>query len=178
MVVRKEIEIDYAHCLPDHYSFCNQLHGHRAKISATVKGNIVDKVGDSSHGMVLDFIDLKSILMEEIHKRLDHGFAVWKDDTNGVLVEAFVPSKEANPSGAPMKVRISTLDFVRARNQKYVVLDMPPTAEVLTKWAFGVVYKALMLKHPESSFYLEQISWNETPTSQATYTFDDYQANR
>lgn len=108
--VTKSIELDYGHTLPNHMGFCNQFHGHRARIEATVEGPIVSAVG-SSQGMVYDFKDLKAVMMREIHDVLDHGFAVWK------------ASKEDR-------------EFIQKRNTKVLVTEEPPTAEYLAIWAF------------------------------------------
>jgi len=47
MQISRKIEIDYGHTLPNHYSFCNQLHGHRGVIVATIEGPVVTEKGDS-----------------------------------------------------------------------------------------------------------------------------------
>ena len=64
MEVTKRIELDYGHTLPKHYSFCSQIHGHRAYIDATVEGTMLKKENDSSQGMVLDFKFMKEIMMK------------------------------------------------------------------------------------------------------------------
>ena len=79
-IVSRSIDIDYGHTLPNHFSFCNEIHGHRAKIVMCVEGNISKTKAASDEGMVLDFKILKDLLIEVIHNRLDHGFAIWKKD--------------------------------------------------------------------------------------------------
>lgn len=138
--VTKEIGIDYGHTLPDHYSFCNQLHGHRARVLATVTGPIAGAENPSSRGMVFDFKILGELLKDEIHERLDHGFAVWKDDKKD-------------------------LDFVLQRNTKVLVTDEPPTAEYLAKWAAEILISKL-----PTGITLTKLEWYETPNSHATYT--------
>jgi len=109
--VSKEIQLDYGHTLPNHFSYCNQFHGHRARVVAHVEGEICTKPGDSSEGMVMDFRFLKQALMSFVHDKLDHGFAIWKDD----------PDR----------------DFIIRRNERFIITDKPPTAEYLAQWAFG-----------------------------------------
>lgn len=140
MYVTKSIELDYGHTLPNHYSFCNQLHGHRATIEATVAGDISEKEGDSSQGMVLDFKFLKDVMMRNIHDILDHGFAVWKNDQED-------------------------LDYVIKRNTRVLITDAPPTAEHLAKWAYGQIMPEI-----PNGLKLHKVKWYETPTSFATYT--------
>ena len=62
MKISKRIELDYGHTLPNHYSFCNQIHGHRAFVVAEVEGDVNKSRGTSGEGMVLDFKFLKEII--------------------------------------------------------------------------------------------------------------------
>jgi len=153
MLVAKQIEFDYGHTLPNHYGFCNQLHGHRGRVVVVVKGDIVQE--GSSEGMVVDFKFLKKLLMENIHDVLDHGFAVWEKDTRPITV----PLLEAEGF-----VRISTLDFIKGRNKKVLVTKEPPTAEYLAKWC----WQQLASKLPEG-VELVKIVFYETPNSWAIY---------
>jgi len=139
MQIKKEIGVDYGHTLPNHFSFCSQIHGHRARVIAIVEGAVNQDHGSSSQGMLLDFKFLKEAMMTEIHEILDHGFAVWGQDTEDV-------------------------PFITKRNKKYLLTDEPPTAEYLAKWAF---YQ-LLPKIPEN-IKLISVEWFETPTSSATY---------
>ncbi|HCD36481.1 MAG TPA: 6-carboxytetrahydropterin synthase [Chlorobium sp.] len=139
MQISRKIEIDYGHTLPNHYSFCNQLHGHRGVIVATVEGPVVAETGDSREGMVMDFKFLKDIMVERIHNKLDHGFAVWKDDHED-------------------------LEFILKRNTRVLVTDEPPTAEFLAKWAFGQIKN-----HLPEAVTLTNLRWYETPNNWADY---------
>jgi 6-pyruvoyltetrahydropterin/6-carboxytetrahydropterin synthase len=144
MEITKTIELDYGHTLPAHFGFCSQLHGHRAKVLATVEGELNKVKGDSSQGMVLDFGVLKQVMVDRIHSFLDHGFAVWKDDTDD-------------------------LAFIIKRNRRILITEEPPTAEYLAGWAFKQIVDYLP---PELK--LKQVVWYETPNSYATYTFNDW----
>lgn len=143
MEVTKRIEVDYGHTLPRHYSFCSQIHGHRAFIDATIEGKINKTENDSSQGMVVDFKLLKEIMMNNIHDILDHGFAVWEKDE---------VDKE----------------FILKRNTKFLVTKEPPTAEYLAKWAFYQIDDKL-----PDEIILKSVKWYETPSSYAEYTIDD-----
>lgn len=139
MRITKRIELDYGHTLPNHYSFCSQLHGHRGFVVAVVEGEVNAVSGDSSEGMVLDFKFLKEAMMRDIHGALDHGFAVWVKDEQD-------------------------LEFVKRRNTKYLVTPEPPTAEYLAKWA----YQQLQPSIP-AGLRLVEVHWYETPSSVAVY---------
>ena len=139
MRITKRIELDYGHTLPQHYSFCSQLHGHRGRIEAVVDGELNVKEGDSSQGMVLDFGILKQIMMDEVHAKLDHAFAVWINDT-------------------------ADLEFIKTRNTRYLITPVPPTAEYLAQWSYEVI--AARLPADMSLLY---VRWYETPNSWADY---------
>lgn len=139
IIICRRIELDYGHTLPNHYSFCNQIHGHRAVIEAYVSGEVNTTPGDSSEGMVLDFSILKKLMMEHIHGVLDHGFAVWDQDAEDRA-------------------------FIEQRNSKVLVTPQPPTAEYLAEWAFHQVGP-----HLPQDIALERIVWWETPNSRAVY---------
>lgn len=140
MLISRKIEIDYGHTLPNSYSFCNQLHGHRGVVVATVEGPLVNRPGDGEEGMVMDFKFLHRLMIELIHDQLDHGFAVWKNDDED-------------------------LDFILRRNQRVLVTDTPPTAECLAMWAFRQ-----LAGHLPEGVTLKQIRWYETPNNWADYT--------
>ena len=57
MYVSRSIELDYGHTLPNHYSFCNQIHGHRAKVIAVVEGDIVNVGFGDTEGTALGATD-------------------------------------------------------------------------------------------------------------------------
>ncbi|MEI7695188.1 MAG: 6-carboxytetrahydropterin synthase [Chlorobium sp.] len=133
MRISRKIEIDYGHTLPNSFSFCNQLHGHRGVIVATVDGDVIERKGDQEQGMVMDFKFLKEIMIEHIHNKLDHGFAVWKDDAED-------------------------LAFITKRNSRVLVTDDPPTAECLARWAFNQI-----AHHLPQGVNLKKLRWYETP---------------
>lgn len=103
MIISRKIELDYGHTLPNSFSFCNQLHGHRGTVVATVEGKIIDRQGDPEEGLVMDFKFLNDIMMQHVHDELDHGFAVWKNDHED-------------------------LEFITKRNKRVVITDEPPNA--------------------------------------------------
>ena len=139
MRISRKIEIDYGHTLPNSYSFCNQLHGHRGVIVATVEGAMIGRKDDGEEGMVMDFKFLKEIMVQHIHDVLDHGFAVWKNDPED-------------------------LEFIMKRNSRVLVTDEPPTAECLAKWAFRQLEH-----HLPEGVKLVEVRLYETPNNWADY---------
>ena len=140
MLITKEIEIDMGHRVPYHKSKCASLHGHRYKIEVGVDDKIITEEGSSDEGMVIDFGDLKEVMMEELDKRFDHGMILyWKDS----LVDAIKSDKKT----------------------KCVVVDFIPTAENLAKYWF----KMMQPKLKEKGVKIQHVKVYETPTSSATY---------
>ncbi len=152
-----KLEINYSNSIPG-----KDICGFGGVIEVTVYGPLVRNEGDSSQGMVLDFSILKKIMMAELHTRLDHGFAVWKDDIKTVIL-----------FGTTEGYTVSTLDFILARNTKVLILDQPPTAEVLAEWAYNRILDRLNVEilsgNVPREIALEHVVWYETPNSKAQY---------
>lgn len=143
MLITKQIEIDMGHRVPNHKSKCRNLHGHRYVIEAGVDDKVIEKEGDSSEGMVIDFGDLKEIMMREIDGKFDHGFVMSKSDELG---ETFDSIKHE------MDMKILFVPFV-------------PTAENLAKHWFEILVEQLAVK----GISLKYVKVWETPSSTAIY---------
>lgn len=143
MEITREIQLDAGHRIPFHKSHCSNVHGHRYRIIATLEGTPVETHAVSDQGMIMDFGDMKRILMERIHAPLDHGFMVWKGDT-------------------------ALRDFLAREKFKVVVFDDVPTAENIAKWCYNQVrdeFKAVY----GNTLRLRSITIWETPNSSAVY---------
>jgi 6-pyruvoyltetrahydropterin/6-carboxytetrahydropterin synthase len=66
--ITKEFTFDAAHKLDWHKGKCKNLHGHTYKLGITIKGKL------NKNGVVIDFIDLKKIINNEVIKILDHKY--------------------------------------------------------------------------------------------------------
>jgi len=143
MLVTKFIEIDMGHRVPNHKSKCKNLHGHRYKIEVGVDDKVIDTSGTSDEGMVIDFSDLKQIMMEEIDAKFDHSFTMFVND------EFF-----------------DYFNILRVnQNQKINFLSEVPTAENLAKhW-----YEIIKPKLEERKIKIKHVRVWETPSSTATY---------
>jgi 6-pyruvoyltetrahydropterin/6-carboxytetrahydropterin synthase len=78
--ITRRIEFDAAHRIPDHRSKCRMLHGHRYILDVTAKGGVINDPGSSNHGMVIDFTDLKNVMMDTIGTPWDHALLMWNED--------------------------------------------------------------------------------------------------
>lgn len=143
MLITKEIEIDMGHRVPNHKSKCRNLHGHRYKIEVGVDDHIISKEGDSSEGMVIDFGDLKNIMMEVIDKRFDHNAIFYTEDP-GIQ---------------------SLLQIQKFQDKKIFLASFIPTAENLAMYWFSLL-KAELLK---VDIKIKHVKVWETPTSTAIY---------
>lgn len=66
MFLRKDFYFDAAHNLTAYHGKCERLHGHTYKLSVILRGT------PDEEGMILDFIELKRIVKEEIISKFDH----------------------------------------------------------------------------------------------------------
>ncbi|APT74198.1 6-pyruvoyl tetrahydropterin synthase [Thermosipho melanesiensis] len=68
MFVTKEFTFDAAHNLIKYHGKCEKLHGHTYKLLVTVAGK------KDEEGMVIDFLELKKIVKENVLNILDHSY--------------------------------------------------------------------------------------------------------
>ena len=143
--ITREIQLDIGHRIPFHKAKCCNVHGHRYRIVAELRGdNVVEEHGASDQGMLMDFGEIKRLLVEHIHDPLDHGFMVWKDDA--VL-----------------------RDFLLATGNRTIVMDNVPTAENLARWCFERLAREVVSVFG-NGLRLHAITVWETPNNSATYT--------
>jgi 6-pyruvoyltetrahydropterin/6-carboxytetrahydropterin synthase len=128
-----------------HGGACSNPHGHRYQVHATCEAGIVDDPDDPAYGMVIDFGDLKTILMEHVHDVLDHGFIVEERD---------LTMRDALNCDPTWKV---------------IVVESTPTAENLATWI------AVQLDdHLPTGLNVVEVTVYETPTSAATWTNSEW----
>lgn len=71
-LISKEMTFDCAHMLSGHSGKCANLHGHTYKVQVLLKDEPIQRVGDTSNEMVMDFADLKQMMTEVIMDSFDH----------------------------------------------------------------------------------------------------------
>lgn len=155
MLVTKEIEIDMAHRVCFHKSKCRNLHGHRYKIEVWVNDKIIKEYGQSDFWMVIDFSDLKQIMMEEIDERFDHWAIFFEKD----------PYKEK---------LLEMIALWDQKPEKLHFVNFVPTAENLSKYWFELLKPRLQLK----GIKITHVKIYETPTSTAIYTSDEFENDK
>ncbi len=143
MIITKSIEIDMGHRVPNHKSKCKNLHGHRYRIEVGVDGEVISEKGSSKEGMVIDFGDLKEIMLDSINKVFDHSLIVYGEDEFKILFEE-----------------------LRKRGQKINFVPFIPTAENIAKHFYDIMKESL----EKVSIKIKFVKVFETPTSMAQYS--------
>ena len=103
-----------AHRLTFHNGKCRNLHGHTYKLEITISGDI------NKNGIIIDFGDLKEIVIKNIIDKLDHSTAIYEKDS--LLLTNF------------------------PKVLKYNIFPYETTAENLSKWIFDKLTKLLKIK--------------------------------
>ena len=145
MLITKEIEIDMGHRVLNHFSKCRNLHGHRYKIEVGVDDKLVDTKGASDEGMVIDFGDLKQIMMNEIDSIYDHNAVFYNLD--------------------PILDFLDEYQNEGSQSKKIIEVPFIPTAENLAKHWYELVKPKLL----EKGIKINHVKVWETPTSTALY---------
>ncbi|MFZ5554500.1 MAG: 6-pyruvoyl trahydropterin synthase family protein [Bacteroidota bacterium] len=83
--ISKEFTFEMAHALEGHDGKCANIHGHSYVLTVTVTGQPISDPNSPKLGMVIDYVDLKKIVKEEIVDSHDH--AVLLKDTHAIGIE-------------------------------------------------------------------------------------------
>ena len=70
--ITKRFSFEAGHALYGYDGKCKNLHGHSYKLSVTVVGSPITDKTNPKFGMVIDFTDLKRIVIVEIIDKFDH----------------------------------------------------------------------------------------------------------
>ncbi len=143
--IRRWVETDTGHRVPNHKSKCKHMHGHRYRWEAEVEGDVVLEHGVSEEGMLIDFSDVSTILNEKIHDIVDHAFIVFEKDADAI---------------AALKLM--------GDGHRTVSVPFIPTAENLAKWAFEQVSPHIETEYG-NTLRLAAFHVRETPKSWATW---------
>lgn len=68
MLLRRDFSFDAAHNLVEYHGKCERLHGHTYRMIVEIKGT------PDSEGMIVDFIEVKRIVNDEIIAKFDHSY--------------------------------------------------------------------------------------------------------
>lgn len=150
--ISKEVEFDAGHRVPSHGSKCRNPHGHRYRIRVTCVGTIVDDPGSPDDGMLVDFGDLKHLMVDRVHDVLDHAFLCHPEDT----LLPYLRAGAAADTGSSDGWRIVEFPYI-------------PTAENLARWCWEQLAGPIAARFRDGLRLAEVAVW-ETPTSVAYFT--------
>ena len=143
--IRRYVETDTGHRVPNHKSKCRHMHGHRYRFEAEIEGDTVQESGVSEEGMLMDFSDVSQILMTYVHDIVDHAFVVYEGDDAALRACAEMGD-----------------------GHRTVVVPFIPTAENLAKWAFEQVEPHIATAYG-NQLRLVAMHVRETPKSTASW---------
>ncbi len=143
--IRRYIETDTGHRVPNHKSKCKHMHGHRYRFEAEIEGDVVTQQGVSDEGMLMDFSDISHLLTVHIHDVIDHAFVVYEGD-------------EAARAACKLM----------GDDHRTVVVSFIPTAENLARWAFETLEPHIKTTYG-NQLRLVAMHCRETPKSVASW---------
>ncbi|MBE6048634.1 MAG: 6-carboxytetrahydropterin synthase QueD [Clostridium sp.] len=135
--LKSEIQFDMAHYLSGYEGKCSNIHGHRYKVIATLKGEKLQDEGQQ-RGMLIDFGDFKKEL-KEIAQIFDHKLVI-----------------EKNEEGIKLKNELKNFDVL--------LVDYRPTAEEMSRHIYKMlkdkhlpIYEVEVYETPNNSCtYMEE----------------------
>jgi len=142
--VTKQFDFEMAHALWNYDGPCKSLHGHSYRLFVTVTGHPVKDKTESTHGMVIDFGDLRKIVTDAVIREFDHA----------VLISSEVPPGHYKNMGA-------MLDKLR-------IVDYQPTSENMIVDFAGRIGRSL-----PAGIELHSLRLQETATSYAEWFASD-----
>jgi len=90
--VTREFSFEMAHVLKGYDGPCRNVHGHSYRLFVTITGKPVNDNTSPRNGMVLDFTDLKEIVVHTIIERFDHSVVISSDfaaEKKKIMADAF-----------------------------------------------------------------------------------------
>lgn len=180
-VIHREIGIDCGHRVPDHGSKCRSPHGHRYRVISTCAGDLVQDFGHPEHGMVIDFGNVKTYMMDIIDSIFDHAFVISVADK--VMMEMYFPGEDikriqelyAKSIGDQLDRYCSTVEkkpIVLPRTchseqdpdgMKVVPVPYSPTAENMAAHMFQLLERPFKAHFKDAPIELVNIRLYETP---------------
>jgi 6-pyruvoyltetrahydropterin/6-carboxytetrahydropterin synthase len=90
--VTREFSFEMAHVLRNYDGPCRNVHGHSYRLFVTLSGVPVNDPENPKNGMVIDFTELKNIVLGKIVNQFDHSVVISKDfdrDKRGMMEKIF-----------------------------------------------------------------------------------------
>jgi 6-pyruvoyltetrahydropterin/6-carboxytetrahydropterin synthase len=74
--VTREFTFEMAHVLGNYDGPCRNVHGHSYRLFVTLAGVPSEDINNPKNGMVIDFTELKNIVLNKIVNQFDHSVVV------------------------------------------------------------------------------------------------------
>jgi 6-pyruvoyltetrahydropterin/6-carboxytetrahydropterin synthase len=142
--VSKQFNFEMAHALYGYDGPCRNIHGHTYHLRVTIKGFPITDDSDVKLGMVMDFGNLKKVVMEEIISIYDHALVL-------------------NDSAPYVKNELLTSEF-----EKVFTVPFQPTCENLM-----LMFLEKIRPYFTGDLELVGVELRETPTSYADWRLED-----
>lgn len=143
--ITKQFDFETGHALYGYDGKCKNVHGHSYKLAVTVIGTPIEDKTNVKYGMVIDFGDLKKIVMSEIVDKFDHATVFNKNTPHIELARE-----------------------LESRGHSIILVDYQPTSEMmLTDFAEKIK------KHLPESVKLHSLKLQETGSSHAEWFASD-----
>jgi 6-pyruvoyltetrahydropterin/6-carboxytetrahydropterin synthase len=167
----KQIELDAAHRVTYHDSKCKNIHGHRYKVEATVRGTLFEE--GSSQGMVLDFSVIKETMMQFIHDNCDHALIAWYCDPVLAIMLGDISQRDMGKEAELIRtaMRFGGAFYKDSPIGNLYLTDFVPTAENLAKHWYDLIADRIRMRSNEQATLVRLRVW-ETPTSYCDYPIE------
>jgi 6-pyruvoyltetrahydropterin/6-carboxytetrahydropterin synthase len=76
---------DMAHVLLNYHGKCKNIHGHTYKLEVTVKGTPCNDDDSPKKGMLIDFIDFKKLIENNVINVWDHALMIHQNTDSALL---------------------------------------------------------------------------------------------
>jgi 6-pyruvoyltetrahydropterin/6-carboxytetrahydropterin synthase len=83
--VTREFTFEMSHVLRNYDGPCRNVHGHSYRLFVTVSGVPVNNPENPKNGMVIDFTELKKVVLENIVNQFDHSVVIPADFDGGKM---------------------------------------------------------------------------------------------
>lgn len=131
LIVTKTLTFDAAHLLTGHGGLCKNLHGHT--YSVTVELANVPPIHDQPNDMVIDFKELKTIMLKVIVNACDHAFLY--DTQSEVECDIAATLQKHGLRTYPLGTRSTSENLAKHFFNKLTQHDLPVTAVSVSETA-------------------------------------------
>lgn len=143
--ITKQFDFETGHALYGYDGKCRNVHGHSYKLSVTVFGLPISDTSNVKYGMVIDFGDLKKIVLSEIVNEFDHATVFNKNTPH-----------------------IELANELEKRGHHVILVDYQPTSEMMI-----IDFAQRIKKKLPANIKLHSLKLQETGTSHAEWFAND-----